>query len=108
MRTEFLEVGTIEAAQAAAPWAAEIVEVDGGFMAFESMADYNQFSKSEKSMPTKTKDGLTIYDIDPSSSELWVVAGPAGYKVSQIDADDLPEGFRWVTNEEWEELQAAS
>ena len=41
MRSEFLEVATIEAAQAAAPWAAEIVEVDGGFMAFESMADYD-------------------------------------------------------------------
>jgi hypothetical protein len=27
-----------------APWASEIIEVDGGFMAFESMDDYNTWS----------------------------------------------------------------
>jgi hypothetical protein len=41
MRSEFLEVATIEAAQVAAPWAAHIEAVDGGFMAFESMADFD-------------------------------------------------------------------
>ena len=55
-------------------------------------------------MATTTKDGLTIYDLDPEASELWVVAGPAGYEASAIDADDLPEGFRWVTAEEWSQL----
>jgi hypothetical protein len=53
----------------------------------------------------KTKDGLTVYDLDPQAAELWVVAGPAGYEATAIDPDDLPRGFRWVTNEEWEELQ---
>ena len=40
MRTEFLEVETIEQAEQLAPWAAKIVEVDGGYMAFESITDY--------------------------------------------------------------------
>lgn len=52
----------------------------------------------------KTADGLEIYDLDPQASELWVVAGPAG-QVGKIDPDDLPEGFRWVTEEEWQSLQ---
>jgi hypothetical protein len=40
MRTEFLEVETMQEAHALAPWAAKIVEVEGGYMAFESMTDY--------------------------------------------------------------------
>lgn len=43
MRQEFVEVSTIEAAYTACPWAAEIVPVEGGFQAFESMDDYNQW-----------------------------------------------------------------
>ena len=57
-------------------------------------------------MANLTKDGLTIYDLQPQASELCVVAGPIGYSVDQIDMDDLPIGFRWVTAEEWEALQA--
>ena len=40
-----------------------------------------------------TKDGLTIYDLDPNASELWAVAGPEGYDVKAIDPDNLPPGF---------------
>ena len=40
MRQEFLEVETIEQAEQLAPWASKIVEVEGGYMAFESMTDY--------------------------------------------------------------------
>jgi hypothetical protein len=58
-------------------------------------------------MSRLTKDGLTIYDLQPQAGELCVVAGPIGYRVDEIDMDDLPEGFRWVTAEEWEELQHA-
>lgn len=43
MRSEFIEVDTVEAAQTACPWAAKIVPVDGGFHAFESMDDYNRW-----------------------------------------------------------------
>jgi hypothetical protein len=57
-------------------------------------------------MTKTTKDGLTIYDLQPQASELCVVAGPIGYSVDEIDMDALPEGFRWVTAQEWEELQA--
>lgn len=52
----------------------------------------------------KTADGLEIYDLDPQASELWVVAGPEGHG-GIIDPDDPPEGFRWVTEEEWQSLQ---
>ena len=53
----------------------------------------------------KTCDGLTIYDLDPQSSELWAVAGPDGVDPRTIDPDNLPEGFRWVESEEWEAQQ---
>lgn len=56
-------------------------------------------------MAKTTKDGLTVYDLDPQASELWVVAGPAGVDPKTIDTDNLPEGFRWVSSDEWEELQ---
>lgn len=38
--TEQTDVQTIEQAYEYAPWAAEIVEDDGGFMAFESVDDF--------------------------------------------------------------------
>lgn len=53
-----------------------------------------------------TKDGLTVYDLDPQASELWAVAGPAGYDIKSIDPDNLPPGFRWVDNDEWADLQS--
>lgn len=54
----------------------------------------------------KTVDGLTIYDLDPLASDLWAIAGPDGY-IGEIDTDNLPEGFRWVTEQEWASLQDA-
>lgn len=41
MRTEFVECGTRKQAQVACPWAAKIVKVEGGYMCFESVDDYN-------------------------------------------------------------------
>ena len=52
-----------------------------------------------------TRDGLRVYDLDVQASELWAVAGPAGYDVESIDTDSLPDGFRWVTDDEWVALQ---
>lgn len=40
MRIKFIQAESLTAAQDQAPWAAEIVEVDNGFMAFESDTDY--------------------------------------------------------------------
>jgi hypothetical protein len=40
MRKEFLEVETRYQARKLAPWAAVIVKVSGGYMAFESADDY--------------------------------------------------------------------
>jgi hypothetical protein len=40
MKQEFFAVDTIEQAEKLAPWAAKIVAADGGYMAFESVADY--------------------------------------------------------------------
>lgn len=39
MRTQFIPCETLADAQDSAPWAAEIIEVEGGFMAFESPDD---------------------------------------------------------------------
>ena len=54
-----------------------------------------------------TEDGLWLYDLEPQSSELMVVAGPPDF-VGTIDPDHLPHGFRWVEDEEWEELLNAN
>lgn len=40
MRTQFIECITRYAARKTCPWAAVIVQVDGGYMAFESIDDY--------------------------------------------------------------------
>jgi hypothetical protein len=45
MRRETLNCETHEQAEDLAPWAAIIVQVEGGWMAFESMADYETWSK---------------------------------------------------------------
>lgn len=52
-----------------------------------------------------TADGLCVYDLCPNASELWTVAGPDGVDPATIDIDDLPAGFRVVTDYEWESLQ---
>lgn len=54
----------------------------------------------------KTSDGLSVYDLDPQASELWAVAGPDGIDPSTIDPDSLPDGFRWIEGDEWEQLQS--
>lgn len=53
----------------------------------------------------RTADGLVVYDLDPQASELWTVAGPDNVDPTTIDIDDLPAGFRVVTEYEWESLQ---
>lgn len=50
-----------------------------------------------------TMSNLTWYDLDPRASELWVVEGPRGFKIEDIDPDNLPDGFRWVGEDEWEQ-----
>jgi len=49
----------------------------------------------------------TWYDLDPESADLHVVAGPAGARVEDIDPDNLPAGFRWVEDGEWEAHHAS-
>ena len=58
----------------------------------------------QKTKYRTVSDNLAIYDLAPNASELWVVAGPDGFE-GEIDTDSLPEGFRWVTGDEWEALQ---
>jgi len=45
MRNMFLPGVTKEEAREAAPWASVIIEVEGGWHAFESIEDYNIFMK---------------------------------------------------------------
>ena len=67
MRQEFVEVSTIEAAYTACPWAAEIVEVEGGFQAFESMTDYSTWIKNTDQ---ETEDGEFVFKTDSESGKL--------------------------------------
>jgi hypothetical protein len=47
MRKQLLSVTSPKDAQKLAPWAAKIVKVDGGYMAFESMADYQAWKRQK-------------------------------------------------------------
>lgn len=40
MQTRFIPATTAAQARKLAPWAAKVVKVDGGYMAFESLSDY--------------------------------------------------------------------
>jgi hypothetical protein len=51
----------------------------------------------------ETIDGLYVYDLAPQSAYLLAVAGPSGYD-EPINQDKLPDGFRWVSETEWESL----
>lgn len=48
----------------------------------------------------KTKDKLVVYDTDSHSPE-FVLAGP-DISAEEISVSRLPEGFRWVNNNEIE------
>lgn len=47
MRTTFVETDSREVAKKECPWAAKIVKVEGGYMCFESITDYNTW-KNQK------------------------------------------------------------
>lgn len=47
MKTQFCQVSTINEAINECPWACEVVEVDGGFMCFESIDDYNTWANQQ-------------------------------------------------------------
>jgi hypothetical protein len=45
MRTEFIIANSLEEAFEQAPWAAEILEAEGGYWAFESVTDAENWEK---------------------------------------------------------------
>lgn len=47
MRTQFLQVATKEEAENECLWACEIVEVEGGFRAFESSNDFDIWNNQQ-------------------------------------------------------------
>lgn len=47
MRIEFIQAATVAQARKLAPWAAKVVKVDGGYMAFESIADYETWKRQK-------------------------------------------------------------
>ena len=47
--------------------------------------------------------GLRIYDLDPQNANLVAVIGPDGADPWTLDPEALPEGFRWCSDEEWEQ-----
>lgn len=47
MRQEMIECKTRETAKRRAPWAAKIVKVEGGYMAFESVNDYETWKRQK-------------------------------------------------------------
>jgi hypothetical protein len=47
MRKKFIECKTRKTAERRAPWALFFVKVDGGYMAFESMHDYDTWTAQQ-------------------------------------------------------------
>lgn len=47
MRKQFIQVETRKEAEKEAPWASKIVKVEGGYMAFENLGDYETW-RSQK------------------------------------------------------------
>jgi len=47
MRSQFIDAKSVEEAWEWAPWAAVIVNVEGGFMAFESEEDHEVWSNQK-------------------------------------------------------------
>lgn len=47
MKTQSIQAKSLQAAKKLAPWAAKVVKVEGGFMAFESIQDYKTW-KNQK------------------------------------------------------------
>lgn len=47
MKTQFLEVKTRYIAKKSMPWACIIVQVNGGFLGFESAYDYQNWKKQK-------------------------------------------------------------
>ena len=47
MKTEYINALTVKQARLLAPWAAKIVKVDGGYIAFESVSDYQTWRKQK-------------------------------------------------------------
>jgi hypothetical protein len=83
MRQEFVEVSTIEAAYTACPWAAEIVEVEGGFQAFESMDDYNTWIKNTD-QDTEGDDSEKMPSVEVCKNVEWV-------RENEINKDGIDE-----------------
>ncbi len=47
MRTEFIHAKTAAQARKLAPWAAKVIKVSGGYMAFESVSDYETWKRQK-------------------------------------------------------------
>lgn len=47
MKTQIIAAKSASAARKQAPWAAKVVKVEGGYMAFESVADYAQWRRQK-------------------------------------------------------------
>lgn len=47
MRIEHINAKTAAQARKLAPWAAKVVKVDGGYRAFESLADYGTWKRQK-------------------------------------------------------------
>lgn len=91
MRQEFVKVSTIEAAQTACPWAAEIVEVEGGFQAFESMDDYTTWSKNtDQETEEESED---VPSVEVCSDLEWVRENDFWHR-DDIDESDMDDAVR--------------
>lgn len=66
--------------------------------------DY-RYCESCFKLVARPEHGRCWYDLSPKSSELWVLEGPMDEEYllhADMDTDELPEGFHWVTDDQWE------
>ena len=84
----------MEQANKLAPWAAEIVEVEGGFHAFESMTDYNNWIKNTDQETEEESE--EVPSVEVCSDVEWVRENEIWHRegIDESDLDDAANTYK--------------
>jgi len=94
MRTQFVQTNSRACAKSNCAWAAKVVKVDGGYMCFECVDDYNTWRGQKKSnhhappasaaqQPDRPKYTIYVYDQDTNA----LINSFSGNTMAEVAAD---------------------
>ena len=93
MRSEFVKAETIEEAYARCPWAATVLEVEGGFHAFESVVDVEQWRRCSDASSNASIDASPRSEfIQADTQEAAAAMAPWATMVTRFD-NGIQRGF---------------